>query len=322
MAALGCGCKEFDMSTQETSNSISSRQRVVLIGVVVAGLIAISVLVILWPRDSCEGIFRQTAPRLEVNLEVIQQKGAFAVSHEQIQELAESSQKVGLHLKACCTVLEHGKLDPDQYQQCIDKASAYEGHIALVAQQVTEAAKAREKGATEVLEENIKGIYQTIQVATRNSEEFAAQVAAIKPAKPVPTGRILATADAQTTSGVRVDIQELKRNNGTTTLKFVMINESDSTFGSGCAFRETAYENCGRISGVYLFDVAEKKKYSVVRDANGKCVCGEIDELPSKSRVTLWAKFPAVPENVRKIGVVIPHFVPMDDVPIGRYHDE
>ena len=297
-----------------------SKPKTLLMGVALIGLIGLGAL-LLWPSP-CGRIFEQTAPKLKVNLKIIETEGAFAVSHEQIQELAESSQKVGLHLKACCTVLEHGKLDPDQYQQCIDKASAYEGHIALVAQQVTEAAKAREKGDTEVLEANIKGINQTIQVATKNSEEFAAQVSAIMPAKPVPPEMILATADAQTTSRVRVDIQELKRNNGTTTLKFVMINESDNTFGGACAFRQNDGESCGNISGVYLFDVAEKKKYSVVRDANGKCICGEIDKLPSKSRVTLWAKFPAVPENVRKIGVVIPHFVPMDDVPIGRYHDE
>ena len=30
------------------------------------------------------------------------------------------------------------------------------------------------------------------------------------------------------------------------------------------------------------------------------------------------AKFPAPPDSVQKIGVVVPHFIPMDDVPISR----
>jgi hypothetical protein len=34
--------------------------------------------------------------------------------------------------------------------------------------------------------------------------------------------------------------------------------------------------------------------------------------------MTLWARFPAPPAGVQKVSVVIPHFLPIDDVPIGR----
>lgn len=310
------------MPAQETSSPISSRHKALLIGVAVAGFIALSVLVIFWPHGSCEEIFKQTAPKLEAHLEIIKQKGALAVGHEQVQELSKSAQKVGLHLKTCCTVLDGGKLDPDQFQQCIDKASAYDQQIALVAQQLTEAAEAKEKGASDVLQEKIASIDQAIETATRHAEEFARQAKEIKPPKPEPNGvakprQALASTEAQTSS-VRVEVQELKRDNGTVTLKFTMINDSNRSFGGACYFRETASEGCGRITGVYLFDVTEKKIYPVVRDANGKCVCGEVGELSPKSRATLWAKFPALPKNVQKISVVIPHFIPMDDVPISR----
>jgi hypothetical protein len=166
---------------QETRRSSSFRQRALLVGVAVAALAALSTLVILWPHGSCDGIFRQTAPKLEAHLEIIKQKGALAVSQEQIQVLSESAQKVGLHLKTCCSVLDRGKLDPKQFQQCIDKASAYDRQIAFAAQQVTEAAEARERGASAIVQEKIPTIDQAIRTATSDAENFARQVAQIKP---------------------------------------------------------------------------------------------------------------------------------------------
>jgi hypothetical protein len=38
----------------------------------------------------------------------------------------------------------------------------------------------------------------------------------------------------------------------------------------------------------------------------------------AKSSSNFWARFPAPPDNVVKIGVVVPHFVPLDDVPLSR----
>jgi hypothetical protein len=32
----------------------------------------------------------------------------------------------------------------------------------------------------------------------------------------------------------------------------------------------------------------------------------------------LWVKFPAPPPSVTKISVNIPHFIPLDDVPISQ----
>ncbi len=68
-----------------------------------------------------------------------------------------------------------------------------------------------------------------------------------------------------------------------------------------------------------MIDAAGKKKYFVARDTEKTCVCSRsVPNIASKSRANLWAKFPAPPEDVQKITVVIPHFIPMDDVPIGR----
>ena len=184
---------------KETHRSSSFRQRALLVGVAVAGLAALSALVILWPRGSCDGIFRQTAPKLEAHLEIIKQKGALAVSQEQIQVLSESAQKVGLHLKTCCSVLDGGKLAPEQFQQCIDKASIYDRQIALVAQQVAEIAEAREKGATDLVQDKITRINETIKTTTSDAESFGRQVAQIKHSG--DTDRLLTTYISTYNSG-------------------------------------------------------------------------------------------------------------------------
>jgi hypothetical protein len=131
----------------------------------------------------------------------------------------------------------------------------------------------------------------------------------------------LGTADGET-PGVRVEVTELKRvSGGMLNLKFVMINDSDQKVGFGYSFADRDHEgiDISSIGGVHLIDAVGKKKYFVVRDAEKKCVCSQkLKDLQPKSRLNLWAKFPAPPEDVQKITVVIPHFQPIDDVPISR----
>ncbi len=60
---------------------MSSWQKTLLISLALAGLIGLGILVVLhWPRNSCEGIFEQTAPKVEAHLEIIKNKGAVVVS--------------------------------------------------------------------------------------------------------------------------------------------------------------------------------------------------------------------------------------------------
>ena len=50
-------------------------------------------------RPPCDTIFDQTAARVGGSAEILKTKGELFVGREKIQELAESSQKVALHLK-------------------------------------------------------------------------------------------------------------------------------------------------------------------------------------------------------------------------------
>ena len=118
-------------------------------------------------------------------------------------------------------------------------------------------------------------------------------------------------------SGTRVVITELKRGGGTLTLKFIVFNDSAVGLGTGGKFNADGYHGYRNVSGVHLVDPAGKKKYFAVKDSEGSCECSDnIDDIAPKSQIALWVRFPAPPDNVVKVAVQIPHFIPVDDVPI------
>ena len=145
-----------------------------------------------------------------------------------------------------------------------------------------------------------------------------ATVATSTPAA-VPAPVILATSDGEIT-GARVEVLELKRGSGdTVSLKFVLVNDAEKPFSFANYLGNTSIGSDYRsVGGTHLVDSAGKKKYLVVRDSETNCVCSrEIQDAAEKSRVNLWAKFPAPPVEVQKVSIVVPHFGPMDDVPIS-----
>ena len=115
--------------------------------------------------------------------------------------------------------------------------------------------------------------------------------------------------------GLRIEVQELKRSADTLLVRFALINDSTDAFAPNAKLGGLTFGY--NTSGVYLIDGANKKKYLVVVDSEKKCLCSEgLEPLPAKSRLNLWAKFPAPPVEVKKISVVVPHFTPIEDVPI------
>jgi hypothetical protein len=140
-----------------------------------------------------------------------------------------------------------------------------------------------------------------------------------QPPSPAAPAKALATAEGEK-PGTRIEVQELKRaSGGTVMLRFAIINDGDQSLKFGHNFAQQGTKDFANIGAVHLLDPVGKKKYLVVRDSQGTCECSRgLKDLPVKSRVNVWARFPAPPDNVDKIGVVVPHFSPMDDVPLGR----
>jgi hypothetical protein len=134
-----------------------------------------------------------------------------------------------------------------------------------------------------------------------------------QPASPAPqsasqTPSSLASADGEL-PGLRVEIQELKRTEGgTVTLKLAVINTGGRTI-----------YNVSSFNAINLIDAVGKKKYFVAEDSAGACLCSRpLGSLEAGGRANAWAKFPAPPEDVQKIAVVIPKFLPLEGVPISR----
>ncbi|RIL08479.1 MAG: hypothetical protein DCC75_08760 [Proteobacteria bacterium] len=137
--------------------------------------------------------------------------------------------------------------------------------------------------------------------------------------QPPPQKQALASTEGEYPD-TTAEITELKRTSGeTVTLKFTIINNSGKDLDFGYNFGESSItDDYNSVGGVHLIDPQNKKKYFVVRDTAGKCLCSKgLKGVPTGSKTNLWAKFPAPPVSVSKISVEIPHFIPMDDVPLG-----
>ena len=155
--------------------------------------------------------------------------------------------------------------------------------------------------------------------ATQSRPQTESAAPAAAPAAPAAV--VIATADGEK-AGTRVDITELKRSSDNTlTLKFAMVNDATEplAFNYNYGDPDHSIKDFNSIGGVTLVDGANKKKYFVVRDTENSCVCSHgLKDIPAKSRGNVWAKFPAPPDDVQKISIVIPHFGPIDDVAISR----
>ncbi len=141
-------------------------------------------------------------------------------------------------------------------------------------------------------------------------------------ASAAPTTGAIASTDGEK-PGAHIDIIELKRaSGGTVNLKFTISNSGSEKLTLYSAYlgdNHVSADNYRDVSGIHLLDPVNKKKYFVVTDAERKCVCSkEIPDVEPGGKLNLWAKFPAPPPEVTKVSIEIPHFAPIDDVPISQ----
>jgi hypothetical protein len=147
---------------------------------------------------------------------------------------------------------------------------------------------------------------------------LSAPALAQKPSKPGEAGAPLGSAIGDV-SGWRVEIVSLERGGGMVTATLTLINESDEEMGFGSGqFGDPNKGPHGNVGGIYLIDTQNRQKYLVVRDSDGYCLCSrEVPGIEAGESGTIWARFPEPPADVAAVSVVVPHFVPMDDVPIA-----
>ncbi|MFH8794358.1 hypothetical protein [Streptomyces sp. NPDC017941] len=70
-------------------------------------------------------------------------------------------------------------------------------------------------------------------------------------------------------------------------------------------------KNGGSLAGASLVDQAGKKKYLILRDTEGRCLCTQFQGGVAQGGTTEWfAQFPAPPEGTSKLSLQLPSMPP------------
>jgi hypothetical protein len=77
----------------------------------------------------CNSIFEQTSLGLSTKIKFLKAEGELQIGRDAVAELDERAQLVALNLKTCCTVLDAGRLNPEQFLQCKGKARQYDAKV-------------------------------------------------------------------------------------------------------------------------------------------------------------------------------------------------
>lgn len=81
----------------------------------------------------CETIFQQASAGLTTKIEFLKAKGEIKLGASKVAELDERAQMAALSLKTCCTVLDAGRINPEQFLECKSKTRAYDERIEDIA---------------------------------------------------------------------------------------------------------------------------------------------------------------------------------------------
>ncbi|WP_461023582.1 hypothetical protein [Thalassiella azotivora] len=116
---------------------------------------------------------------------------------------------------------------------------------------------------------------------------------------------------------VTVDVLRLHRFDEATRLELAITPRSrgaDRPFNRNF-FSANGYS--GQADGIYLLDTANLKQYPVLRVSDEECVCSAVaDDFELGKATVLFADFPAVPEDVSDLTVVLPRTGPLAGVEV------
>ncbi len=110
--------------------------------------------------------------------------------------------------------------------------------------------------------------------------------------------------------GVVAELTECKRKEGVLTVKVTFRNTGD-------AMQHVSIETGhGKYDLIYV--TADSKKYFVLKDSENAPLAPKYIEgnLNKGGKILWWAKFPAPPQEVKKINLIMPKVLPFEDVPI------
>lgn len=166
----------------------------------------------------CETVFQESSIGLKTKISFLKTKGELEIGREQLAELTERAQMTALNLKACCTVLDAGRVDPEQFLQCKGSARSYEARLDDIADLVRSAvqegistgsvATSTATAASTPPPAEIKTkIAQEVEEAKKVSKSFNKQVVQVR------KEQALETLKATPPQNVAIKAQESEPNN-------------------------------------------------------------------------------------------------------------
>ena len=134
----------------------------------------------------------------------------------------------------------------------------------------------------------------------------------------VPGVALAGPQATSSTPGLHVEVVDLKRDGaGGATLTLTITNDTAKLVNLSCDLRADPGETCKQVTGIYLIDGINKKRYLVMRDDKGKCICTDtLNDIAANGSVTVWAKFPAPPATVMTMSAIVLLFLPLDGVAV------
>ncbi|MEV8525828.1 MULTISPECIES: hypothetical protein [unclassified Streptomyces] len=120
--------------------------------------------------------------------------------------------------------------------------------------------------------------------------------------------QVLATVQGE--NGIEMSITSAKRDTGgfVTVAGVVKNNGKDFYTMPDWQGDETELRNNGAsMAGASLVDKAGKKRYLILRDTDGRCLCTKFSGLGAGKNSTFFAQFPAPPANTTEVDFQVPH---------------
>lgn len=130
--------------------------------------------------------------------------------------------------------------------------------------------------------------------------------------EPKPTQTL---AEIKGEKDVSIAITEAVRDSGGfVTVKGSVTNGGEESFNGAARWMGTEQElnqSGSSVAGAVLVDQAGKKRYYVLRDTEGRCLCTMgLVSIGSKQTVPFFAQFPAPPDDVTKVEFQLPTLPP------------
>lgn len=136
--------------SEQTSRKPTAKSRLarylIPIGSMAAGLSLIAIVYLGYDLakgsiSPCEAVFQESSVGLKTKISFLKTEGELEIGREQLAELSERAQMTALNLKTCCTVLDAGRVDPEQFLQCKGSVRSYEARLDDIAELVRTAVR-------------------------------------------------------------------------------------------------------------------------------------------------------------------------------------